>query len=324
LIDHKSTLHEKFKGKWPLVIHRVNWVLALEVFWWELETACGFHKLDITSSGQPEVVNLSDWEFFSENNDKPVEMIKGFKLKDTLKDVFPKNRFELRFFNWEQELAKLGVYTFVPIADDGPDDDVLRPDVISSYLLKDHVLKTTSSGKIDTSDMTAATNSMWHKFVRKVCSFLFDPIPSSTARSGRGDVAVETDSRDQFKPDDHGFISYQRFFPEQYQVEIPSNGDSEDADGESNQDAKFQYRRNVDSGKLGSKVKVLLLKKSVFELSSLWFETFPTDSEGYSKRLTLSFADPPWGLNTDAGKYGGIDLVEERWGRYESTQFFLL
>ena len=65
----------------------------------------------------------------------------------------------------------------------------------------------------------------------------------------------------------------------------------------------------------GSKVKVTLIEENVFSLSSTWNSLFKTSADVYSKRLALGFADPPWGLNRDPKRFGGIDLQEERWNR---------
>ena len=60
---------------------------------------------------------------------------------------------------------------------------------------------------------------------------------------------------------------------------------------------------------------MVLLEEDVFSLSASWNTLFGDSAPKQSKRLALGFADPPWGVNKDSTKMGGIDLVEERWGR---------
>ena len=74
------------------------------------------------------------------------------------------------------------------------------------------------------------------------------------------------------------------------------------------------YVRDLESLKAGGAVKVLLLKRSCFDMHQLCTTQFGDKFAEYCKRLSVGFADPPWGVNKDPTKFGGIDLAEERWG----------
>ena len=286
LVDNKAQLYTIFKGSWSSALAWLQKRIAAEVVWSSVATQCNL-KYDY-QDGKPMNDVILD------------QMLEDclWRAKPALEDNLPQSRFEIPYHDWEQAIA----------ASTAVKADYVNTTLITYVLDKNGKMKiTTGKGAQPLlSDLEAPTNVLYHKFVEAVKGYFFEPLVKPVTRKG----AVPSVVVPGFEVGTHGFISYTRHFAGLSYHEVPLQA------GSSNEEVQH-YNRDLTSITTGNEVKVVLLPDDVFNLPSAWRECFetPSDIKKHADRLALGFADPPWGVNSDASKMGGIDMKEERWGR---------
>ena len=76
----------------------------------------------------------------------------------------------------------------------------------------------------------------------------------------------------------------------------------------------WQQRRDLRDLYSGNPVKIVLFEEDCFKMVEVCGREFRERPDLF-KNLTLGFADPPWGVNKNSTQMGGIDLLEEKWGK---------
>jgi hypothetical protein len=288
LLDNKERLHDIFKGSWSNVYTFINRRFAREVIWTAVFDEFGFTAEREGKDGK--VVE------FDGNSSLGLEPQDEFR-----KDKFPTCREELSLMEWDELTT--------PLVDYGGNNFIDENLVL--FLIGDNNKLKMVKGSQSKPDLSGLvnTNVLYRRFVESLKLFLFKSVRTNTAALPSG-----TPGETEFIVTDFKMMNFKRpFVPLQNKRVSEATEDNEEV---------WKVVRDMESVKFGFVVKVALLQEDVFTLTSTWPNHFnlegkPPKANEYAKRLSLGFADPPWGVNTDATKHGGIDQSEERWSRYD-------
>jgi hypothetical protein len=292
MLENKADLADIFKGKWGEVNKFVNKRFAREQVWTTVMERFGF-AFEGKLSGEAVLSPFTGIPFIE------------LEPKDEFLQWFPKSQEELVLMDWAKLTVGLVEYGGNQYVDE----------VLAGYLLnKQGVLKVVAN-ETDTTDLLASTNGLYVSFETALKIYLFKPVNSANVQ-----VSTFAGGDGGFAKGPHDFVSYVRFFPRLDFVtkRTPKNpmehfdDDGEDIEAE----VVTTYVRNLGACEIGPTVNVLLLVNDCFEVDTSWPDHFKDDSAKFAKKLSIGFADPPWGKNKDVNAQGGIDMESERWGRY--------
>jgi hypothetical protein len=241
---------------------------------------------------------------FDFDNIKP-----GFKVKDGFRDVLPGTQLEAAHFDWS---------TFFSSRFDDICTDSNVTSLAEFVLVSDKIKMTSSS--VDTSSLTAPSNSVWRAFSSQFESAILE---ENRAARSVPQPSVGHGMEDALQEDENGFTKYQRHFVQKREVATEVTVDPDETQdpeaqveppaipaGKPETRTEYSYKYDLDYSIIGPPVKFKMFESDCFKLQDLFDE-----NEKYAKKMSVAFADPPWGVNTDVSKMGGIDLKEERWGK---------
>ena len=289
LIANKGELGSVFKS-WAGVLTFVVKRQAREIVWSTVMSSFGYFIMDPATGELPRDEILENGPFTPRTD---------------YVEAFPKTSFEIPYIDWAmitKNIDDFGGNDYV--------DEKLVPYLIAgtggNYKLK--LTKQGANSPPDVSDLIAPSNMLYRNFYEALKAHLFVPLRPKVAKGGAAAAAAAAAGENFFKPDDLGMVGYSRFFPNVHSVPVKA------VEGEQEQDCLMKLERDMESMRAGPSVKVVLLHESSLKLSSVFSTHFGTKEGDYRKRLTLGFADPPWGVSNDKDACGGIDQKEERWG----------
>ena len=193
---------------------------------------------------------------------------------------------------------------------------------------------------IDSSALTSSQNLLWLRWSATLSKFVTKraPVRSATVVSG-GSTPTSL-----VEMDEYGFSIYKRSFPgivmkgvnaaaklakaakategddddtETVEEEgAASQGDDSDSEDDGQEVYKLEYQ--LDRMTSGHPVKIKLFKGDMANAFDTVLEDEQMASYPHKNKLTVTFADPSWGLRgrKPGSEFGGIDGHEEMWGRY--------
>jgi hypothetical protein len=298
LLENKQVLHSLFQGSWTKVYSYVNRRLAVELVYHTLADELGF----VREGGESLPFSPGD------------ELIPDKKLKADVTPPLPCTGYEVPLFDWAAWIAGTEVFG---------DTDIKRyvEGTLTDFLLNQQKTKMkVKGGAYDTSDLVAPQNNLWNTFFSKISNYIFEPIARQTAVRTAGQGV----SGNAFEPDSLGFVEYRRYFAKLKYVQAEKqkadgNFDGTFSDTELDMLRPAHYARDLEALSAGNKVQMMLWHEDAFVASSVLSAHLEHAGGNYTeitKKMTVGFADPPWGINNDPTLYGGIDLPEERWSEY--------
>ena len=300
LCTNMENMYERYGGKWSAVAKQMSQRMARQVVW----------EFTMTQLGFPCPTDSKDDYVVAKKPDALVP-------KKEFETLMPKTGFEVPFIDWAAMTESLEKYG---------GDNYVDKKLITFVLDNQGALLKTGTKQNQVPDVGALKkpdNLLFHNFLKAVKAFLFEPVVVQSKTMG-GSGAAPTAAAGFSEPLEHDFIEFKRSFQGIELCALPADGGPEQSDTEEDNQplgtAAPSFMYNFESVVVGPAVKVLLFNEDVFKNPlERWTDRFKEKAGEFSRRLTLGFADPPWGLNRDSNKYGGIDLVGERWGRYVAS-----